>query len=87
MDGRTAICRQCADLETAQVYSGGDHSCLWFDDRLGVVQLVEGEPAYTALFPVKTDREWGRHYVHETNDRLGRGPATVSRIVVGWMAA
>ena len=87
MDGRTAICEPCAALEDTQVYGSIGNTCLWFDESLGIVRLIEGQAAYIPLFPAGDDPEWSRHYVHETNDRLGRGPSTVSHIALGWLAA
>ncbi|MFZ2240434.1 MAG: hypothetical protein WAV90_13030 [Gordonia amarae] len=87
MDLNTYICRDCAVTEAASVYGCGARTCLWFDDRLGIVALTEGEPAYLPLFAAKADADWARHYVNETNDRLGRGPATVAAIALSCLAA
>lgn len=91
MDGRTRICHWCASIETRHVRvdgADGPRRCLHYDESAGIVLLAENEVAYEVLFSSSVaDPDWCRHYVHETNDRIGRGPSTVNTIVMSALAA
>lgn len=91
MDERTRICHGCAYVEDRDVFVCGSvcpRRCLYYDESPGIVLLTENETVYEALFSSPAaEPDWCRHYVHETNDRIGRGPSTVTTILMSALAA